>query len=591
MTLHELLHRRDKAKILEELYKDLKNTGLEPVKEVSLPYGGKKGSRKNALVDRIAEIYDVDKNRAKYKLVPGDFRDWKIEYPFAFEVAAIPLNLSAGVDPGYAHLISGVNLTTLTTSHLRYFQGQHSSTFEFGDKKYRYSASSIMELLDYCGYANDQSVPVSKRRAPALFVVQLIAPRIGWRGGFGKTQLDLEPFAKTISETMSELALRMPTLRGVVGQEDRSKIRLLETTLLRERWEKVKKNPALKFIDPWTQSTVWYNLEPILKTYHVPIGENTRKYITSIIKEICHSLDESHPSREYLGIIASARATMFYRGRWYSVDWNRINELAQKGTDVIFIEKKGVVDQLAHFASKYGIALVNTVGHLTNYAKELIEVASKSAAHVFILTDYDAYGIMIAYTIRSDKIHRIGVDREMLEYLQLSDADVADGGVSQPYKPRENAIKPVRGFARFYEQEGVKKYKHIYDDLSFIEERKIELDSVIAKVGAAKFWEYLERKILQIAPRRNVNRAAEEPDTIEVYPDYFSESLIHLKEIAEYKIKREREKIRAEQADTEGLTDIREKELANKNRLKEILTKDPQMQNIGSKLARSIEGM
>jgi len=31
-------------------------------------------------------------------------------------------------------------------------------------------------------------------------------------------------------------------------------------------------------------------------------------------------------------------------------------------------------------------AQVNTVGHLTDYSNELIEVANKSSAHVFILT-------------------------------------------------------------------------------------------------------------------------------------------------------------------------------------------------------------
>ena len=50
------------------------------------------------------------------------------------------------------------------------------------------------------------------------------------------------------------------------------------------------------------------------------------------------------PRREELGIFASPRATMYVDRRWHRVDIFDIPELAGKGTDVVFIEKQGVVE-------------------------------------------------------------------------------------------------------------------------------------------------------------------------------------------------------------------------------------------------------
>ena len=45
---------------------------------------------------------------------------------------------------------------------------------------------------------------------------------------------------------------------------------------------------------------------------------------------------------------------------------------ADKGTDIIFIEKEGISEVLTEWAGKYGFAMVNTRGHLTEYGKDLM---------------------------------------------------------------------------------------------------------------------------------------------------------------------------------------------------------------------------
>jgi hypothetical protein len=62
--------------------------------------------------------------------------------------------------------------------------------------------------------------------------------------------------------------------------------------------------------------------------------------------------------REALGIIASARAVMYYAGRSQRVHLDMVKELAKNGTDIIFVEKECIVDVLTSYADEYGIALV-----------------------------------------------------------------------------------------------------------------------------------------------------------------------------------------------------------------------------------------
>ena len=56
---------------------------------------------------------------------------------------------------------------------------------------------------------------------------------------------------------------------------------------------------------------------------------------------------------------------MFFDGEWKSVSFDAISDLAPQGTDILFIEKADICEVLTPFAKKFGIALVNTIGFLT----------------------------------------------------------------------------------------------------------------------------------------------------------------------------------------------------------------------------------
>jgi hypothetical protein len=111
-----------------------------------------------------------------------------------------------------------------------------------------------------------------------------------------------------------------------------------------------------------TQSTVWYLALPIFEKYKVKLPK--RESFTKKIKKVCEKLGVT---REQIGIVAKARATMYYDGHWYPVSYDAISTLAKNGTDIIFIEKVNIVNVLCKYADRYGIALVDTEGAFVDY--------------------------------------------------------------------------------------------------------------------------------------------------------------------------------------------------------------------------------
>src|SRR5215207_7300762 len=170
---------------------------------------------------------------------------------------------------------------------------------------------------------------------------------------------------------------------------------------------------VIKKAERRTQSTVWYLSLPKFEEYGIKLP--TRKSLIAKIKVVCEKLGYT---REELGIIAKARATMYFNGVWSSVSYDKIEELAKNGTDIIFIEKVDVVGVLAEHADNYGIALVDTQGFLTDYASDLIAEAEAVGAHVAVLSDFDASGIKLAHD--AGDVPRLGVDQEMLDYFGLN---------------------------------------------------------------------------------------------------------------------------------------------------------------------------
>jgi hypothetical protein len=266
--------------------------------------------------------------------------------------------------------------------------------------------------------------------------------------------------------------------------------------LLEDRLQAVRNDESLLTTGRWTQSTVYYtfrlHIDKLIKD-GVNVKLTTRKHITDSIKDIC---DKMGYKRHELGIVAASRAELYFRGESYGVGFDEIEKLIEKGTDLIIIEKEGAVEILGPYADKYGIALLYTRGFATEYA---FEVSRRTKSNILVLTDYDASGLLIAEKLpKQENIHWIGIRPEMVKEL-LDTVDLSE--VEEEYKPDSSHFGVLEDIAA---KVGDPELKSWLENLS---EKRIEIDSVLAKVSPEDLWNYILQKLEEKFPTRNYNRS------------------------------------------------------------------------------------
>ncbi|MGI0044526.1 MAG: hypothetical protein ACRD47_12535, partial [Nitrososphaeraceae archaeon] len=230
--------------------------------------------------------------------------------------------------------------------------------------------------------------------------------------------------------------------------------------------------------------TIWYLLLPVMEKYNIDV---TRKHFKTLLKNIC---DKFGKKRSEIGVITGARAEMYFDGRWESVSFDAIEELAQKGTDIVFIEKEGIIDELKEHADKYGIAMVNSRGYLVEYAHDLMNAAKSSGANIIIITDYDLSGVNLASKC-GKHVHWITMDDATLRYFGLA-KDKRIVVMATNTKLIEHIKEIMQTDERFAEL-----------DIEFLKTSRIEINAVIAAVGDKDFWKFIMDKLHELYPIRN----------------------------------------------------------------------------------------
>ncbi|MFZ0511436.1 MAG: DUF2399 domain-containing protein [Candidatus Nitrosopolaris sp.] len=188
----------------------------------------------------------------------------------------------------------------------------------------------------------------------------------------------------------------------------------------------------------------------------------------------------------------------------YDVSLEQLAEIKKKGADILIIEKEGVVELLIPHADKYGFALCYTKGFLTDNAKKFCELVSNKGGNMAILTDLDMSGLLIAGKILD--IPRIGITLDTLQSLDIPISEVAD--MSERINKHTDAVE------RLY-LDGFIADK----DWNFLNSgrcgRRIEIDNVLAYVGAERFWQdFVIRKFGELFPSRDYRRSMDIPEYI-----------------------------------------------------------------------------
>jgi hypothetical protein len=110
-------------------------------------------------------------------------------------------------------------------------------------------------------------------------------------------------------------------------------------------------------------------------------------------------------------------------------------------------------------------------------------------------------------------IKRIGITKDVVTWLQRNGyPDIRLEEIEEGYNPNEK---------RFTEE----------DDI-YLKKKRIELDSIIQRVGAEIFWKYIVHKLeTEFPATRDYREIVSEPKPEDYYPDKINESL---KYIAKY---------------------------------------------------------
>ncbi len=326
----------------------------------------------------------------------------------------------------------------------------------------------------------------------------------------------------------------------------------------------------------WTLNTAWYLFLPVMEASvrdGVIRAVVTRDYFKKLISKICNKYGIK---REDLGIIAGVRAELYFDGTWTSVAFDSIEDLAGKGTDIIFIEKEGVPEVLTEYADKYDIAMVNTRGYLTEYGKDLMTVAKSSGANVAIMTDYDLTGINIA-SLSTKDMPWIGVDETTLEYFGLNRNFLTADATN---------IKLIRTVENKVAED--KRFKNV--DIQFLKDRRVEIDAILAQVGDERFWEYIMSRLKEIFPTRNYNRAISLPERYskeksDLLPKATKKLVRYIMDLAEDGTPEIETAIKTSQEKVDGFLDVQEQKKKNMEKLTETLAQYDEMKMLDDKIS------
>ncbi|MGB8935911.1 MAG: hypothetical protein WCC17_12480 [Candidatus Nitrosopolaris sp.] len=256
---------------------------------------------------------------------------------------------------------------------------------------------------------------------------------------------------------------------------------------------------------------------------------------------------------------------MYFQGNWSGVKFDYIKNLARNGTDILFIEKMGIVEILTEHANKYGITIVNTQGLLTEYGKDLMKEAQRQGGHVAILSDYDDHGLLMASKV--PEIPRIGIDERTFPYFRLL----------------REALS-IEGQQRLVNYEFLDIFHNKTIDKEFVKKRRVEIDAVLEQVGDERLWEYIMEKLIELYPTRNYNRVISMPSAETLYPRTVQSFLGYINFIANKITNDEERKIKNNLNEVKGMLDVSEKDKEIIDNLNNLVSQDNGMKIIVSKI-------
>jgi len=524
----------------------------------------------------------------------GDKKDptW---FRYKFTIVAVPLHkdiIKKAPDYHKCEFTGFINSSLSPTSDRgSVFEGRYE-WLKKGSNYHSYG-DDILDVLQEYGFvfSSDRK---SKSKVPCVITANLESEKFYYQTAAKQARIDITSFSDGIVKAVEQLAKKVHTFKSIGitfitdkekyaiskgSGEARTTIKDIVEMMLLPRIEKVKADQ--KITTEQTQDSLWYNALPLFERYDVKYSNDSRAHFKNCIRQLCK---EHGIAREEIGIIASPWASMFFKGEWYDVSFDTIQDLAEKGTDIVFIEKRDIVRALGKYASSVGVALVNTHGLLSDYAEDLAELANTSGAHIAIFTDYDIPGLLIASKLNQN-VPRLGVDERMLRHFGISHGNTR---LVIPYNAKKDRLGPTK--LRLLIKND-KRFNSNDIDIDFLKYEKIEIDAILSEVGAKTLWQYLQDLLQKEFPTRDYTRVIDPtPDLSKHYPPIIEKLRLYFDKVTDKITKEESEKIEEELEDVEGFIDVEkmEKEILD-DRLGKIVKEDKHLTEVAEALVKLVE--
>ena len=339
---------------------------------------------------------------------------------------------------------------------------------------------------------------------PVALVVHIVSPNLKVTD-VAKLRYDFEILKKHLAQLIYNLIKTYPKLR--MPKENYSHARFLLVQELERRHQLLIEKGVIPIEEWTTQQGLFYKIRGIMGG---KIGVRRKSFINAVVEE-CRKLGGGDLSiREKLGIRAAVRAQLFFRGTEGAVSFEEVQRLAEKGSDLLLCEKEGIAEILEPYGRSSGVAIVNSRGFATDYVRQLLAIAKTLRGNVFLLTDLDASGLLLAKKLPEFK--RIGVDLEMVTFLQRKGYLKGDPEEMWEAYDTETGEAPKGHLMKLAKEEQNLVCSH-----------RLEIDALVASVGPQHLWEAIKDRMNRVACR-DLTRSME-LSMMELLPDGIADAL------------------------------------------------------------------
>src|SRR5215208_5159607 len=582
--------------------------------------------RTQGLVNNLADFMPVDVTKAKHRVFHDIAVDkaHDVEYAYSFEIIAVPVKEEllrdrekGGSEKHASKIIGAINYSTSPKGNR--FQGR----YEWKKDKKAYfdsEANDIEGILEEYGFSFTTYHNTQSTKLPCMIYANLVSTKLSYIGQ-SKTEVDTTPFAKTIIKACKAIAKDIQTFRAAdiptrdyhVGSSASYLSYRRAPKLVKEKIDRKSMFAVIeeKLHDrliaaqtgrSWigemhTQMSLWYNSLSLINKYvsegRLKKPKNRNNFIDQI-RKVC---DHYGVSREDVGIVAAAYSTMYYDGKWSAVNFADIDSLAANGVAILFIEKEDIVQSLGQYASRNGVALVNSRGQLSEYAKDLSRIAQSEGAHIAIFADYDIPGLHIASKLKGALW--LGVDELMLRHFGIRHTDTNYVIAYDPERAigdniiRRDILSDDRFPIHRVDIEWLKR--HLKPDTkSWIPGNKVEIDAVLAKAGAEQLWNYLKEQMLKEYPENDYTRVIDNYKyaplpTLAGYtePQLIGLIRMYIRKRADTITEDKRKEFGEELENYPGFLVVEDKENEIRKELSDIVNSDEQLKDLSSVLSEA----